>query len=83
MIEVYKHCSPISFPEESCYEFDVNNSDGTQHIDVCKSSCKENDCNDKTLHAESNHFRNFLHDFSTRRVTFVKIEKDVLNAQWP
>ena len=50
--EVYKSCSPIIRPAESCYGSDFENNDGTVHFDVCKTQCQTDACNSVTLHAQ-------------------------------
>ena len=50
--EVYKSCSPIIRPTESCYGSDFENDDGTVHFDVCKTQCQTDVCNSVTLHAQ-------------------------------
>ena len=54
--EIYKSCSPIVRPEESCYgaDFEGSTQDGTVHFDICKTMCQEDNCNSATLHASPN-----------------------------
>ena len=54
--EVYKACSPFA-ELEHCFHLDSGSSNGDLHLDVCKKSCDEDDCNDVTLHATTNHLR--------------------------